>query len=116
MNTQYPDLKLNLKIRLYCGIYTPEWVKEKAGTFTMYKGGMGKGASPTSFQVAKFWKPEFLQAYSNIQSKLAAAYDNIPEITEAVNSGTGITYAEAMIRNVGTNGAGKKKCIKFFTK
>ncbi|MEP6512414.1 MAG: hypothetical protein ABJA79_01000 [Parafilimonas sp.] len=113
MNAQNPGLNLNLKIRLYCGVYTPDWVKAKAGTFTMYKGGMNNGGQSTSTQVVKFWKPEFLKFYTDIQSKLAAAYDNTPEITEAVNGGTGILYAEGMIRNVGANGAGKKNAMSF---
>lgn len=112
MNLQNPGLNLNLKIRLYCGIYSPEWVKAKAGTFTLYKGGKNT-SGPTEGEVVKFWKPEFLSAFANVQSKLAAAYDNAPEITETVNGGTGITYAEAMIRNVGTSGRGNPNSASF---
>ncbi len=112
MNSQNPGLNLNLKIRLYCGIYSPEWLQAKAGTFTLYSGSKNSSL-PTQGEVVKFWKPEFLSAFANVQSKLAAAYDNAPEITETVNGGTGITYSEAMIRNVGSNGAVNKNSESF---
>ena len=102
MNAKYPGMNLNLKLRLYCGIYAPDWVKKEAGAVTMYKGaGLNE-------QMARFWEPVFMNAYADVQQKLSQLYDTVPEITEVVNGGTGTNYAEALIRHVGNSGSQKK--------
>lgn len=106
MNTANPGLNLTLKIRLYCGIASPQWIKQKAGTFTLQ--GMGQ-----SVDCIRFWESETLNAYANVQAKLAALYDTVPEILDVVNSGTGTSTAEGMIRNVGKAGAHKQNSLSY---
>lgn len=102
MNAKYPGMNLNLKLRLYCGIYAPDWVKKEAGAVTMYKGaGLNE-------QMARFWEPVFMNAFADVQHKLSQLYDTVPEITEVVDGGTGTNYAEALIRHVGNSGSQKK--------
>ncbi len=105
MNAAYPGMHLNLKLRLYCGIYTPEWVKKKTGSVSFYKSG------DVFDQMANFWEPAFMTAFADVQQKLAAVYDTVPEITEVVDGATGTASAEALIRNVGNRGSQKKNAV-----
>lgn len=106
MNAKNQGLNLSLKIRLYCGIAAPEWLKKKAGTFTLQ--GMGGSA-----ESVKFWEPACMDAYADVQKKLADAYDNAPEILDVVNGGTGTSTAEGMIRNAGKSGAHKENAMSY---
>lgn len=76
-----------LKVRLYCGFHSPDWLLKKAG----YLEARGE-------RIPKFWKPDFITAFADVQSKLAAIYDNVPEVREVVDGGTSLTTAEALIR------------------
>lgn len=78
---------IGLKVRLYCGFHSPDWLINKVGYFD------AKGE-----RIPKFWKPEFINAFTDVQSKLAAIYDNVPEVREVVDGGTSVTTAEALIR------------------
>lgn len=106
MNAANPGLNLSLKIRLYCGIASPQWLKQKAGTFTLQ--GMRQSAD-----CIRFWEPAAINAYTDVQKKLAAVYDTVPEILDVVNSGTGTSTAEGMIRNAGKSGAHKQNAISY---
>lgn len=106
MNAKYPGMNLCLKVRLYCGITAPQWLKDKAGTFTL-QGGAGSAES------VKFWEPACISAYADIQRRLADAYDSVPEILDIVNSGTGTSTAEGMIRNAGKSGAHKQNSMSY---
>ena len=106
MNTANPGLNLSLKIRLYCGIASPQWIKQKAGIFTLQ--GMGQSAD-----CVRFWESDALNSFANVQAKLAALYDTVPEILDVVNSGTGTSTAEGMIRNVGKAGAHKQNSLSY---
>ncbi len=105
-NAANPNLNARLKLRVYCGVYAPSWVKDKAGTFPMFKAQMSE-------DVPRFWEKAYLQAYANLQQKLAEAYDAVPEILDVVNGGTGTETAESLIRNVGKTGAHKKNALSF---
>lgn len=106
MNAKNPGMNLCLKVRLYCGIAAPQWLKNKAGTFTLQS--MAGNAD-----CVKFWDPVCITAYADIQKKMAEAYDNIPEIRDIVNSGTGSSTAEGMIRNAGKSGAHKQNAMSY---
>ncbi len=105
-NAENPNLNARLKLRVYCGVYAPSWVKDKAGTFPMYKAKMSE-------DVPKFWEKSYLDAYANLQQKLAEVYDAVPELLDVVNGGTGTETAESLIRNVGKTGAHKKNALSF---
>lgn len=55
-------------------------------------------------KVPKYWEPHYVAAYADIQQKLAALYDDVPEISEIENGGTGIKSAENFIRPYGLKG------------
>lgn len=78
---------IGLKVRLYCGIHSPDWLIDKVGYFD------ARGQ-----RVPKFWKGDFINAFADVQRKLAAIYDDVPEVREVVDGATGITSAESFIR------------------
>lgn len=81
-----------IKVRLYCGVYSPDWLLNK-GSFTIMEE-----------QLPKYWEPYFMAAFADVQQKLAAIYDNVPEISEVVDGATGLKSAENFIRPFGDNG------------
>jgi hypothetical protein len=85
-------IDIPIKVRLYCGVYSPDWVIKK-GSFTILDE-----------KLPKYWEPAFLTAFADVQQKLAAIYDNIPEISEVVDGATGLKSAENLIRPFGDNG------------
>lgn len=84
--TKKYGVEMPIKLRLYCGINSPDWLMNK-NYFT------AKGE-----KIPKFWEPEYIQAFADVQAKLAAIYDDVPEVREVVDGGTGIISAESFIR------------------
>lgn len=89
-------ISMPIKVRLYCGIYAPDWLINKS--YFMARDE----------KIPKYWDPVFINAFADIQSKLAAIYDEVPEIREVVNGGTGITTAENFIRPFSNRPGGQK--------
>lgn len=85
-----------VKVRLYCGIYSPDWLINKS--YFQVKGE----------KIPKWWEPVFMNAFADVQAKLAAIYDNVPEVSEVVDGATGITTAENFIRPFSNRPAGQK--------
>jgi len=81
-----------IKIRLYCGAFSPDWLLSK-GSFTLMEERM-----------PKYWETYYINAFADVQQKLAAIYDNVPEISEIVDGATGLKSAENFIRPFGDNG------------
>lgn len=77
INTE-KHLNLKLRLRVYTGIGAPDWVKNLDGPaispFTLISGGSGS--------VGRFWTDNYAGAYQDLQTKLAAKYDSVPEIRE----------------------------------
>jgi len=103
-NNANPGLNMNIKIRVMCGVASPDWVKTQSGSFTLLTDLAAVATSPSDSLMPRFWQPEFLNAYASFQAKLAALYDNVPEVREIVNGGTGALYGEAFIRYAGNGG------------
>ncbi|MGP8160576.1 MAG: hypothetical protein ACLQGJ_05050 [Candidatus Dormibacteria bacterium] len=70
--------KVEVKIRLLAGIDAPDWAKQLGGAPV----SLVDPQSGDSGTVGRFWTAAFGQAYDALWSKLAAAYDNVPEIHE----------------------------------
>ncbi|MEP6844681.1 MAG: hypothetical protein ABI861_01700 [Panacibacter sp.] len=83
---------IGLKIRLYTGMNSPQWIMNKAGSF-----GIQDHAFP------KFWEDAFIKAFAEVQSKLAAIYDDVPVVREIVDGGTSTKTAENFIRPFGNS-------------
>jgi hypothetical protein len=80
---------LGIKIRLYCGIYSPVWLFKKVGFVSL---------DQKQEKIPKFWTGDYVKAFADVQAKLAAMYDDVPEVREVVDGCTGSTTAEAFIR------------------
>lgn len=81
---------IGLKVRLYSGMNSPQWIKEKAGFFTIKE-----------YTFPRFWEEDFIQAFAAVHVKLAAIYDDVPLVREIVNGGTSSKTAESFIRPFG---------------
>jgi hypothetical protein len=85
-----------LRLRVIAGMAAPEWVKQASGgdisvvdPFDNTKGTIGH-----------FWTDPFKQAYDNLQSELAAAYDSVPNLDEVVVSRCSMFYPEPFLRGI----------------
>ncbi len=92
---------VRLKLRIYAGSDAPEWAKNlpvttgKQGPFQICS------TRPTTADcgmVGHFWEVNHRQAYKDFMAKMAAKYDNVPEIEEVVISSCTTTFAEPMLR------------------
>ena len=90
-----PTGRMGLKVRLFAGIYAPDWAKSLAGP-PIDISDPTTGASGT---VGRFWMEDFGAAYSDLEAKLAALYDSAPEIREVTISRCTTVYAEPFIRD-----------------
>jgi hypothetical protein len=90
-----PSGRMGLKVRLFAGIYAPDWAKSLGGAPLVVADPV-TGASGT---VGRFWNDDFGAAYADLQTKLAAKYDSAPEIREITISRCTTVYAEPFIRD-----------------
>lgn len=97
LNSQDTTLNMRIKIRVYAGINAPEWAKNLGGSpVAVTNPQNGKGGT-----VGRFWTAPFGQAYSDLESKLAAKYDSVPQILDVTISWCTTFYAEPFIRDAG---------------
>jgi hypothetical protein len=90
-----------LKVRIFAGIYAPEWAKTLGGApFTIQDPASGRGGT-----VGRFWTSEFGDAYAALQRELAATYDDVPEIAEVTVSRCTTVFAEPFLRQITYSGA-----------
>jgi hypothetical protein len=85
-----------LRLRVQAGIAAPEWVKQASGgdvnVTDPFDGKIGT--------IGHFWTDAFKQAYDNLQSELAAAYDSVPNLVEVVVSRCSMFYPEPFLRGI----------------
>jgi hypothetical protein len=93
-----PDLagRVALKLRVFAGVNAPEWAKEIGGAPLPYVNN--QDGSVTSGTIGRFWLPEFGAAYDDLQAKLAALYDAVPEIREVTVSRCSTIFDEMFVR------------------
>ncbi|MBV9411865.1 MAG: hypothetical protein JO148_09725 [Acidimicrobiia bacterium] len=94
-------LGVGLKLRVYTGINAPDWAKA-------LDGGPVTVVDPQDKQqgtIGRFWTEDFGQAYANLEQKLAAKYDAVPEMREVVISRCTTFFAEPFIRDKGDKGS-----------
>lgn len=85
---------LAVKIRFFAGVHSPVWALNLDGSPVDFPA---TAAAPGG-AVPRFWTPRFEQAYTDIQAKLAAAYDSVPEVREVTISECMTIFAEPFIR------------------
>lgn len=105
INTANAGLDMKLKLRVYAGAGAPAWAKNIGGApFNVCDDNNQKNgstaAAPNCGSVGRFWTTDFGLAYADLQSKLAAKYDNVPEIRETAISRCSTIFAEPFQRQV----------------
>ncbi len=97
VNAAARKLGLGVKLRIYTGTDAPDWAKGLGG-------GPVNVVDPQDNQpgtIPRFWSEEFGKAYADLQQKLAAKYDDVPEVREVVVSRCTTFYAEPFLRDKG---------------
>jgi hypothetical protein len=91
---QANHLNLGIRARVLAGINAPDWAKALGGAPVTVSG------TQTSAQgtIGRFWTDPFGAAYDALQRKLAAKYDNVPEVREVTASRCTTIFAEPLIR------------------
>jgi hypothetical protein len=87
---------LGLKLRIYAGVFAPSWVKSLGGPPVPVTNPQG-GQTGT---IGRFWTDAFGQAYDQLETLLAAQYDQVPEVREVTISRCTTFYDEPFIRDV----------------
>lgn len=86
-NTANQGHPLQAKLRVYGGVYAPEWAKGIDGgssnTITVYDQGT------TAETIGPFWETAYQQAWTELQTWLAKTYDTDPRIQEVVVTSCG---------------------------
>jgi hypothetical protein len=90
-----PSGRMGLKVRLFAGIWAPEWAKSLGGPPIPIEDPI----SGTGGTIGRFWTDDFGAAYNDLQAKLAARYDSAPEVREITISRCTTVYAEPFIRD-----------------
>jgi hypothetical protein len=86
---------LGLKIRLFAGVWAPDWVKSLGGSPVPVTNPQN-GQTST---IGRFWTDAFGQAYDQLEILLAAKYDSLPEVREVTIARCTTFYDEPFIRD-----------------
>ena len=98
-----PDFKavgMELKLRVFAGINAPGWAKALGGAPVQYINNQ-EGGSVAGGSIGRFWSADFGKAYDDLQTKLAAKYDDVPEIREITVSRCSTIFDELFVRQPG---------------
>lgn len=98
-----PDFKaagMKLKLRVFAGVNAPGWAKALGGGVVSYINNQ-EGGSVAGGTIGRFWTADFGKAYADLQRKLAAKYDNVPEIREITVSRCSTIFDELFVRQPG---------------
>ena len=79
-----------IKIRIWAGEYAPAWAKNLDGAPLPTGSGLGIG---------RWWLPAYESAYAELQTKLAALYDSVPQIRNVTIAGCMTLYAEPLLKD-----------------
>jgi hypothetical protein len=99
--------KLPIRLRVWAGIYTPKWMKDKLGTVTIE--GSQSGSRDT---MVPFWKDDVKEQYWKAYEDLQAALKNHvgesnPLIRGVQISGTMFVYSEPFLHQFGSEDGSK---------
>jgi hypothetical protein len=94
---------MTLKLRVRAGIHAPEWAKRIGGPpiALYYTGATVRSAGRLAGTIGRFWHPEFGAAYADLQARLAALYDAVPEVRQTGVTRCGTIFTESYLRNTG---------------
>jgi hypothetical protein len=107
-----------LKLRVRAGIDAPEWAKRLDGSPVpmRYTAATVKKAGQSAGTIGRFWTPRFGAAYDDLQAKLAAAYDGVPEIRQTDITRCSTIFAETYLRNTKDSANAKALVAAGFTR
>jgi hypothetical protein len=95
LNAGHPGWRLGLKLRVYGGVWAPEWAKALGGAPVP----VIQPVAGTAGTVGRFWTADYGRAYADLQAKLAAKYDTVPELREVVVDRCMTFFAEPFLRD-----------------
>jgi hypothetical protein len=95
-NAANPSHQWVLKLRISAGIDAPDWAKSIGGAPV----SITSDRPVMTGTVGRFWLPAYQAAYSDLQTKLAALYDSVPEIHEVVITMCQTIFSEPLIRQI----------------
>ncbi len=85
---------MHLKLRVRAGVDSPSWAKSLDGpAVTVYNPD-----SHRAMTIGRFWTGNYGAAYAQLQVKLAALYDDVPEVSETIVSRCQTVYSETYLR------------------
>lgn len=96
----YAAVGMALKLRVFAGVDAPAWAKALGGAPVPYVNNQDNG-SVAGGSIGRFWTPEFGKAYADLETKLAAKYDNVAAIREVTVSRCSTIFDEPFVRQFG---------------
>lgn len=94
LNAQH-GTQLGLKIRVFAGVWAPQWAKDLGGSPIDLVNPQGGGSGT----IGRFWTDAFGSAYNQFEDLLAAKYDEVPVVREVTISRCTTFYDEPFIRD-----------------
>jgi hypothetical protein len=97
-NLAHATAPITGKLRIFCGVNVPLWVKALSG-------GPVSAVDPSTgitFSVGRFWSPSYRQAWTDLQTALASKYDGNALIQEVAVSSCSTLTAEPFIQPFST--------------
>jgi hypothetical protein len=113
-NRKYPKHPLAVKLRVWAGFMAPDWAKNIGGAPI----SVTHNGNPHT--IGRFWLPAYRKAFTNLQTLLAAKYDNMPLIREVAVTQCMSMTAEPFVvaadvvgdlQKVGLNNANYRFCL-----
>lgn len=86
---------MSVKLRATAGMGAPTWAKSLGGAPVTLHTEDGT----STYTVPRFWTDAYNAAYTDFNTKLAAAYDGVDVIREWVPDRAGLRYAEPYLRD-----------------
>jgi hypothetical protein len=90
-NKKYPDTPVRAKLRIFSGWNTPDWVIAKSG------GAITIDQKGEAIAIGHFWTPAYRDAWKQLQTLLAARYDDDPLMGEVAVSSCATVTAEPFV-------------------
>ncbi|MCE7936881.1 hypothetical protein DYH10_03815 [Candidatus Saccharibacteria bacterium CPR2] len=88
--------KATIKLRIFAGDKSPTWVKNLDGSPVTYYEP--EDAKQPSYQIPRFWTPNYKRAYTDLHKKISAWFDRSPYVRDITINGCMTVYAEPLIR------------------
>jgi len=91
---QAREAGMHLKLRVRAGVDSPSWAKTLDGPpVTVYNPDNHRAMT-----IGRFWTASYGAAYADLQTKLAALYDDVPEVSSTIVTRCQTVYSETYLR------------------